>query len=230
MPFISICDIYDPRIEKRLKEWNYIKIKVTNIKILDGSTSKCQPWSNDYFQRAGRWVIFISFLSGHISPWTHATCIVRKEISILNDISKESGIPRNPGMWPASHFENLCSENCQPSVGLNNSSPPLSRYHRRSVPSTLPLGRVQADLWQSQRGLCSGSCNHGNLQPALLCPEGGLPVCGCHAGRVFLGVTMGLSLPLNTGGFGCCLPGGGVQGAPKHGLSRVSTEWVLHRH
>ena len=102
-------------------------------------------------------------------------------------------------------------------VGLNNSSPPPSRYHRRSVPSTLPARPVQADLWQSQRGLCSGSCNYGNLQPALLCPEGGLPVCGCHAGRVFWVHMVGLPLSLNTGeSLAVAFLEGGVQRAPEH--------------
>lgn len=101
-------------------------------------------------------------------------------------------------------------------VGLNNSSPPASRYHRRSVPSTLPARPVQADLWQSQRGLCSGSCNHGNLQPALLCPEGGLPVCGCHAGRVFWVSRWGCCFLLTQEALAVAFLEGRVQGAPKH--------------
>ena len=99
-------------------------------------------------------------------------------------------------------------------VGLNSSPPPPSRYHRWSVPSTLPTRPVQADLWQSQRGLCPGSCNHGNLQPALLCPEGGFPVCGRHAGRVFW---VYVALPLNTGeASAVAFPEQGVRGAPEH--------------
>lgn len=88
-----------------------------------------------------------------------------------------------PGMWPASHFENLCWENCQPRYqGWTIPLLPFlvpSVFHLRS-----PLGQYKLTFDKPERPVLR------KLQPwqpttSSPMPRRWVAVCRCHAGRVF---------------------------------------------